>query len=122
LLNTGLETPQSTAEELTQIDCELFDVGCQFQKAITFLFIPPQTTLDKFATLWQELAQLKPFGYITQIFEQLKNVGTSGTGAYTLPAIPFIDTIFAPFRAGLAIMLWGIFAFVFYRRVKNIEI
>jgi len=122
LLSTGLSTPQSTAQELTQIDCELFDVGCQFQKALTFLFIPPQTTLDKFSSLWRELATLKPFGYITQILEQLRNINSSATGAYTLPAIPFVDTIFAPFRAALAVMLWGVFAFVFYRRIKNIEI
>jgi len=119
---TGLESPTATAQDLTQIDCNTFDVGCQFQKALTFLFIPPQTTLDKFGNLWQELKYLKPFGYVTQIFEQLGSVSAGAAGAYTIPQIPFIDTIFAPFRSGLSIMLWGIFAFVFYRRVKNIDI
>lgn len=119
---TGLISPVALPSDLTQIDCNTFDVGCQFQKAISFLFIPPQTSLDKFSSLWRELSTLKPFGYITQIIEQLKTINGSAAGAYTLPAVPFVDTIFAPFKSVLAIMLWGIFAFVFYRRIKNIEI
>lgn len=122
-LATGLLSPTANPYDLTQIDCTTFDIGCQFQKALTFLFIPPQTTLDKFGNVWQELKYLKPFGYVTVTIDQLKNVTSNATAAYTMPQIPFLSAIFEPLKNGIAILLWAIFAFVFYnKRLKTLDI
>lgn len=123
LIATGLESPQAVPAGLTQIECSTFDVGCQFQKAIVFVFVPSQTVLNKFSTLWQELKYLKPFGYISVIYDQIKNTSASSTSAYTMPSVPFVDAIFTPWKEGIAFLLWGIFAFVFYnKRLKHIDI
>lgn len=123
LLATGLDSPQSNPADLTQINCDTFDIGCQFQKALVFLFVPSQTVLNKFSSGWQELQYLKPFGYITIAIQRLNSVSATGVGAYTMPSIPFITSIFEPLRNTMAIILWGIFAFIFYnKRVKNIDI
>ncbi len=123
LLATGLETPESIPAGLTQIECATFDVGCQFQKAMVFVFVPSQSVLNKFSTLWQELKYLKPFGYVTIIYDQIKAISVAGVGAYTMPVIPFISTIFDPLKTVMGIMLWGVFAFVFYnKRLKNLDI
>lgn len=113
---TGLDNPRSDPSDLTQIDCSTFDVGCQFQKAITYLFVPPQNTLDKFSNLWQTIAEKKPFGYVTVTINQLSQLNTSGASAFNLGTLPFMDSVFTPFRTLLAGILWGVFAVYFYQR------
>lgn len=123
LIATGLENPRGNASSLTQIDCSTFDIGCQFQKAMTFLFVPTPNTLNKFSDLYQELLYLKPFGYATIFIQQLNGISDNQPGAYTLPEIPFNQSIFEPFKNGLGVLLWGIFAFAFYnKRIKNLDI
>lgn len=113
---TGLLTPRSSPTELTQIDCTTFDIGCQFQKALTFLFKPSTDTLDKFANIWQTIKEKKPFGYVSVTIDQLKALDTSGAAAFSLGNIPFMDAIFTPFRTLFAGILWALFAIYFYQR------
>lgn len=122
LLATGLESPLANPFELSQIDCDTFDVGCQFQKALVFLFIPPQNVLDRFLSTWNDLLVVKPFGYITALYRQLNGLNIDGTPTYTMPSVPFVDTIFSPIRDVLSPLMWALFAFFFYRRVKDIQI
>lgn len=122
-LATGLNSPNENPSDLSQIDCDLFDVGCQFQKAITFLFIPSQDTLDKFSNLWQSISNKRPFGYFTVITGQLDALNTTESPAFTLGEIPFMDSIFTPFRTTIAGVLWGVFAIFFFRyRLSKIDI
>jgi hypothetical protein len=121
LAATGLEYPGAPGGNLSQNNCALFDVGCQFQRALIFLFVPT-TSLNKFRDLWTTLISVPPFGYVTVTINQLKGVNASTTPAWNMPAIPFNDAIFSPFRLALAGILWGLFAFAFYRRLKNIEL
>jgi len=123
LLNTGLDNPREETSGLSQIDCGTFDVGCQFQKAIVFLFYPPEDSLSRFGNIWQTLRTKKPFGYVTQTIEQLKELNTTGTQAFDLGNIPFMDTIFTPFKTLLSGILWAVFAIYFYqRRLKHLDI
>jgi hypothetical protein len=113
---TGLLTPRDSASNLSQIDCETFDVGCQFQKALTFLLVPNSRTLDKFGSLWQEIASKKPFGYVSVTIEQLRSLNTTGSPSFTLGALPFMDSIFSPLRDLLAGIIWAVFATLFFRK------
>lgn len=114
--STGLLSPRDNPSGLTQIDCGTFEFGCQFQKAITFLFVPSDTVLDKFKNLWQTIAEKKPFGYVTKTIEQLKQLDTTGVTAFNFGTIPFMDSIFTPFRTLIASILWAVFAIYFYKR------
>lgn len=121
--NTGLETPNSSPTGLTQIDCGTFEFGCQIQKALTFLFVPSNTVLDKFKNLWQTIAEKKPFGYVTMTISQLEALDSSGATAFDLGTIPFMDSIFTPFRDLIAGILWALFAIFFYQnRLKHLDI
>ena len=120
---TGLINPRQNTSNLTQIDCDLFEIGCQIQKALTFLFAPSNTVLDKFKNLWQTIAEKRPFGYVTVTIDQLKNLNTSGAQAFSLGNIPFMDSIFEPFRIAVSSILWALFAIYFYHyRLKNLDI
>lgn len=120
---TGLLSPRENVSGLTQIDCGTFEFGCQIQKAITFLFVPDQDVLNKFTNLWQTIAEKKPFGYVTVTINQLEELNTSGATAFTLGDIPFMDSIFSPFRALMASILWALFAIYFYKnRLIHLDI
>lgn len=120
---TGLVSPKDNTSDLSQINCELFDIGCQFQKAITFLFVPSPTVLDKFKNLWQVIAEKRPFGYVTKTIEQLEELDTTGATAFDLGTIPFMDAIFTPFRTLIDSIMWALFAIYFYkRRLINLDI
>jgi hypothetical protein len=121
--STGLLTPRDNPSGLTQIDCGTFEIGCQFQKAITFLFVPSPTVLDKFKNLWQTIAEKKPFGYVTVTIRQLQSLNESGSQAFTLGTIPFMESFFIPFRTAISTILWALFAIYFYqRRLKHLDI
>jgi len=120
-LATGLLSPKDKPP--TAIDCGIFEVGCQVQKAITFLFYPSDKVLDRFSNTWQTIAEKKPFGYVTMTIRQLKNLNMSGSASFTLGTIPFMDVLFTPLRSAVGIILWGLFAIYFYHyRLKNLDI
>lgn len=121
---TGIESPERSGlgSDLSQIDCQTFDVGCQFQKAMTFLFLPTPDSLNKFALLWREIQQIPPFS----IFATVQNIRSgiddgNVTPAFTMPAIPFQNEIFAPLRTGVASVIWVLFGFAVYTRFKYLE-
>ena len=121
----GLNSPiDNNFSDLSALnDCSTFDVGCQFQRAIVFLFYPSENVLQKFGNIWQTISTKKPFGYVTVTIEQLENLGSAETPAFVLPDIPFMDTIFSPFRDFMSAILWAIFAIFFYQfRLKKIDI
>lgn len=120
---TGLLSPRDSAIDLTQIDCGTFEFGCQVQKAITFLFYPSVDVLVKFQNLWQTIAEKKPFGYVTMTIKQLKQLDDTGSSYFTLGTVPFMDSLFTPFRNAVGTILWGLFAIFFYqKRLKHLDI
>lgn len=123
LAATGITTPSSNTAALTQINCTFYDVGCQFQKAIVFLFYPTETVLNKFANLWQGISTKKPFGYITVTINQLKSLDATGGAYFNLGTVPFMDSIFTPFRVLVSSILWAIFFIYWYHnRLKTLDI
>lgn len=122
LQNTGLTSPLDIATE-SQNDCNTFDIGCQFQKAILFLFQPSTNVLDKFSNTWRSIADKKPFGYVTVTIQSLNNLDDNSAHAFDVGTIPFQTAIFDPLRLALGSILWGIYAIYFYqRRLKHLDI
>lgn len=120
---TGISTPRDNTNTLTQIECATFDVGCQFQKVLMFLFYPTDTILNDFKTLWKSIEHKKPFGYVTVTIDALKNLNTTGTAIFDLGTIPFMDTIFTPIKTAIGGILWALYAINLYlRRLKTFDI
>jgi len=123
LMATGLETPRSGSGGQTQIDCTTFDVGCQFQKAMQFVFRPSPDSLDRFANIWTLIETKKPFGYVTVTIAQLTGLNQEADPYFTMPTIPFMEAVFTPMKAGLGAILWGIFFILWYhKRLKHLVI
>jgi len=120
---TGLLSPRDNPADLTQIDCDTFDVGCQFQKALTFLFVPSNAVLDRYAGLWQQIRNKVPFGYVSAVIDQLGALDDSATPAFTFGDIPFVNSLFTPLKDTLGVILFGIYAIYFYRhRLTQLDI
>jgi hypothetical protein len=123
LAATGVETPRDGTGTQTQIDCTLYDVGCQFQKAIQFLFKPSSTALDRFQNLWTLIELKKPFGYVSVTIAQLTGLNESATPYFTMPTIPFMESVFTPIKVGVGLILWGLyFIFWYHKRLKHLDI
>lgn len=123
LAATGLETPRDSTGDQTQINCSLYDVGCQFQKAIQFIFKPSSTALDRFQNLWTLIELKKPFGYVSVTISQLTGLNESATPYFTMPTIPFMESVFTPIKVGVGLILWGLyFIFWYHKRLKHLDI
>lgn len=122
--NWGLGTTgYSPIPEILGNTCSSYDVGCYLGQVIQYLFMPSQTTLDRFKTLFDLVKNKAPFGYIFTINTALAGLNDTETEVFTLGNITGLDTyIFTPIRTSLIWVLWLVFAFSFYKRVKNIEI
>lgn len=122
-LATGLASPYNSAGKLSQIDCDTFDVGCQVQKAMTFLFKPNPTSLNDVGQSWQAILMKKPFGYVTVTITQLKSLSSTSTPTFSLGTIPFKDAIFDPFDLALSGILWSLFFIAWYRfRLRHLDV
>lgn len=82
LAATGLDSPSVSSAALSQNDCSTFDVGCQFQKALLFLFKPTESSFNALTNLNQNLQSRVPFSYYYQAKSRLENIG-DGTGTMT---------------------------------------
>lgn len=124
LAATGIDNPQANTATTTQISCTLYDVGCQFQKALVFLFYPDPTILNNIGSVWRQIGNVKPFAYITVTISQLQSLNMQGSEAFTydMSNLPFRAAVFTPMRSGLASILWAIFlTFYFLKRLRYIE-
>lgn len=129
LMASGTIASTSAVEYYDTVDvlpeeetCSLTNISACINNALIYLFVPSGDALDEYINLGDRLDTVKPFGYFTQALEAIGTVSTT-TSAYTMPEIPFQTAIFDPLRDGMSVMLWGIFAFVFYnKRLKNIDI
>lgn len=125
LAATGIDNPNANTATTTVINCSLYDVGCQFQKAMVFLFYPSPTILTNLGNTWQQLGTKVPFGYITVSITELQSLNMDAAPAFTISTstMPFWSTIFEPARTALAGMLWAIFLIYFFLyRLRHIEI
>jgi len=103
-------------------DCGITNIyGC-FVNGLTYAFTPQPNSLDRFTGLYENIETKPPFGYVTGILDALNGMNGSTTPAFDFGNVPFIDTIFTPFKALLAIGLWVIYALFFMGRLSRIDI
>jgi len=119
----GIENPYAQVSAFSQIDCSLFDIGCQFQKAIVFLTRPESNNINRYSSLWQGIRMKPPFGYVTVTITQLESLTSTSSPTFALGDIPFMEAIFSPFRIAVGSILWVLFFIAFYRyRLRHLDI
>jgi hypothetical protein len=106
-----------------QETCSITNITACIVNALVYVFVPSQGAIDDVLDVRGDLDNVIPFGYFTQALDAINGIDASTTPAYIMPEIPFQEAIFDPLKDGLSVMLWGVFAFVFYnKRLKNIDI
>jgi len=95
-------------------------LGNMFRDVIVWLFFPDQANLNRFSDLWDTIKQKPPIGYFTVVKDELGNIGIGS------PSINFDTTaaasIINPLRTGLIVILWVMFAFWVFHRLRNLQL
>lgn len=103
--------------------CEALDIGCYFQRVITFLFYPSDGSLNVFKNLYQQIQTKPPFGYIFAILDEFENFDASDDSLYEIPTAEFLqEFIFDDVRIAFVWLLWFVFAAGLLKRFKLIEL
>jgi hypothetical protein len=113
---SGLEIPPSVPPGM--INCEgggFFDtLLCNLYVA---LFLPSDTALNQFSDLWNNIKNKPPFGYFTIINSAISGLAV-GTTTLAFAGISDIS-IFGTLRLVLMTLLWFLFAFWIFHRLRN---
>ena len=115
---SGLSVGTTTAPA----PCGITDLQGCVQNALVYLFYPSTASLDQFGSLWTLIEYKPPFGYVVATIGAIKNFTASTTPAFALGTIPFVESIFSPFRLGIAALLWLVFIVAFYHRLTLLDI
>lgn len=119
----GFQVGSTTSRNgLATTTCSITQIGGCFQNALAFLFYPSPNALDGYATIWENIKNKPPFGYVTITIASLGGFGASSTPAFTFPVLPLMDTIFTPLRTGIGALLWLLFGVMFYKRLRHLDI
>jgi len=78
--STGVSSPYQNTANLTQNDCQLFEIGCQFQKALLFLFKPTEASFSSLKNLQSNISQRVPFAYYYEAKAKLEGID-NGAGS-----------------------------------------
>lgn len=96
--------------------------GC-ISNVLHDVFMPSSSSLAQFNGLYTTYANKPPFGYITAIQTQLREINDTGTSIFTLFSLPVLNTyIFTPLRVAFTWIFWLGFAFLLFKRFKDIQL
>jgi len=110
-------------ETISVLECDTFDAGCYFSKAISWAFTLPDGAFDDFITLKDELKDRAPFGYFTAAANALGGFSTSTAAAFVLDIpTPIMENIFDPLRTSLVVIMFVAGLIWLYKRLTNIVI
>jgi len=83
--------------------------------------VPNPDIFDKFAQIQNLIKEKPPIGYFIQSQQALDDLSTS-TPAFTLAGISALGGIFDPLKNGLIMILWFLFCFWIFHRLRNLEL
>jgi len=104
--------------------CAWNDFGCIGTAVLKAVFVPKQTSFLQFQDFKNLLTQKAPFGYAVQIYDDLTTIHYDASDPVIVmeQVTPITNLIFTPMRTGLAWVLWFAFAFLLFKRFKDIQI
>ena len=90
---------------------------------MSYLFTPSDASISQFTDLKIQIQNKPPFGYFNIIKDNLININSSSTEAFSFVIPEFIQTfIFEPFKIALGGILWFIGLVWLYNRLKHIQL
>ena len=96
--------------------------GC-FKNAGIWLFYPSSDSMEKYNSFIELIQRKPPVGYFTIVKTSISGLSATSTSAFNI-TIPnsLKQYFFAPLDAGIAGILWIYFLFMFYKRLKHIQL
>ena len=110
--------PSSASYNFTNRDFGL--LGNMFRDIIVWLFIPDPTIFNQFGGLWDSVKAKPPVGYFTQVQTAFGSFAVA-SGSYYL-AMQDMGLITNPLRSALIWVLWLMFGFWIFQRIRKLEI
>jgi hypothetical protein len=110
--------PSSASYGFTDKDFGL--LGNMFRDVIVWLFYPSQDALSQFGNLYDTIKAKPPIGYFTAVQSELGYLG-AGSASITFDTTAAAGII-NPLRVGLIGILWIMFAFWIFHRLRNLDL
>lgn len=120
--STPGEPTQACSEAETVIERAICALGDRIRDLLQFLFVPNTASTARFAELKDRIMQRVPFGYPSLVLEAIKGIGATTTAQYELPQADTARVVFDPMRTGISWLIYGVWGFLMFRRVKNIQL
>jgi len=122
---TGAPTGEISTSTLPQITCDpesgLFNYS--LCKLFTWLFIPDAEILNKYSNLAEGIKNKPPIGYYYAIKDVLSGFNSTTTPAFELAQVSSLtNNIFNPLKTGISFILWLIFGFWLFNRIRHFEL
>ena len=95
-------------------------LGNMFRDVIVWLFFPDQANLERFGNLWDTIRLKPPIGYFTAAKDELGLVSV-GSASITFDTTAAAGII-TPLRTGIIVILWVLFAFWIFHRLRNLDL
>jgi hypothetical protein len=95
-------------------------LGNMFRDVIVWLFYPSQDALNQFGNLYDTIKAKPPIGYFTAVQSELGYLG-AGSASITFDTTAAAGII-NPLRVGLIGILWIMFAFWIFHRLRNLDL
>lgn len=106
-----------------EYECAITSLTGCFKNAIIWTFYPTADTIARYNSLVELIQKKPPIGYFTIVKSSIGGLSATSTSAFniTIPA-HLQQYIFSPVDIGIASILWIYFVFMFYKRLKHIQI
>lgn len=106
-----------------EYECGITSITGCIKNAGIWLFYPTQDLLNSFYNLKSLIEVKPPVGYFTMVKNSIGGINATSTKNYnvTIPA-SIKNYIFTPFDIAIGGILWYMFAFSFYKRLKYITL
>lgn len=125
ILGTEQPPPTSTPTSTYFITCDpnsgFFTYS--FCSMFAYLLVPDPAALNQFSELAEGIKYKPPIGYFYAIADVLGGIEATSTQAFTLPEVEGLtDYIFDPFKTALTWILWLLFSFWIFNRIRHLDI
>ena len=127
--STNLSTATGTLITIRDIlaypeyECAITSLTGCFKNALIWAFYPDQTLYDNFNDFSTTLKTKAPFGYFSQVVTSVNGITATTTPTVFIVIPAHIKSVFfTPFDTKIAGILWVMFLFGFYKRLKHITI
>jgi len=107
----------------TSSNCSILDLTGCVKNAIVWAFFPTQEAISGYSSFLGAIQTKAPIGYFYMIKNAITDINASSTSAFNITIPQHIKIYFiSPIDIGISGILWIYFLFMFYKRLKHIQI